>query len=153
MPNHPLYSPYMGAMWDFSECMIAMHRTREAELDAYVEAIRRQNEQVEELNDLQLAQALQIQDLEMQLVDEQEHSAILDQQVVDLNAWNAQLEAQVENLQANLDHVWQQYEESEDNVIELQDEIAHIQAAHPHQWGPDPLEELVLAHDDLDGCE
>jgi hypothetical protein len=63
MPSHPCYSPYMGALWDFSDCMIAMHRTREAELDAYVEAIRKQNEQVEELNNVQLAQASQIQEL------------------------------------------------------------------------------------------
>jgi hypothetical protein len=195
LPNHPLYSPYMGALWDFSECMISMHRTREAELDTYVRAMRQQNDKVEEMKGSQLAQASQIQNLEAQLADEEQQSKDLDelvtdqgtqisqleaqiadlggqnaqlgQQVAGLNEQKAQLEGQVAGLsdrnaelehqvgvmQANLEQAWQQNDEDHDEIEELQQDLAHIQADHPHQWGPDSPEELALAHDDLVGCE
>jgi uncharacterized coiled-coil protein SlyX len=167
LPNHPLYSPYMGALWDFSECMISMHRTREAELDTYVRAVKQQIDKVEEAGNFQLAQASRIQDLEAQLADEEQQSKDLDElvtdqgaqitqleaQVAELSDRNAQLEHQVGVMQANLEQAWEQNDEDHDEIEELQQDLAHIQAAHPHQWGPDPPEELDLAHDDLEGCE
>jgi chromosome segregation ATPase len=126
-----------------------------------------EEQQSKDLDELVTDQGVQITQLEAQIADLSRQNAQLGQQIAGLNEQKAQLEDQVAGLsdqnaqlehqvavkQANLEQAWEKNDEDHDEIEELQRELAYIQATHPHQWGPDPPEELALAHDDLVGCE
>jgi chromosome segregation ATPase len=132
------------------EAQLADEEQQSKDLDELVTDLGEENTQLE--NQVAALSGQKAQ-LEQQVAGLIEQKAQLEVQVAGLGDRNAELEHQVGVIQASLEQAWEQNDEDHDEIEELQQDLAHIQAAHPHQWGPDPPEELDLAHDDLEGCE